>query len=279
MFIGLCKKTSKWPDTLRELGYDVQFIEREVSIMDSTEKVVPDIVAVSNRYHHAIVADCKGGYSFNDGDQDFRYHKITPSDLYHAGVDVKERRRLTHVACYADDESNHESLAPHTDLPFITFGHDAVRATGDFKNDKTNRKLQEQIPLENTSEPTIFYSFAPDDDDKFVVQHVLNGLFDYISSAKPGQYASIQTDDAAKEILKLTHPYHKVISPRHKRVLAKRIKDVIKHLVRTNVRFREQITRIEGGERGVVTLQSFADTCQKIIDDFQQQDRLVGFSN
>lgn len=226
------------------------------------------------------MADCKGGHGFDTRDgQDDRYHKITSSDLLHAGIDFHASKQLTHVACYVDDEDNHALLEPHTDLPFITFGRDVIRGTGDFKDDKTNKKLCESISLENASEPTIYYSFAPDDDSKFIIQPLLRGLLDYVMDPKSQQSAKIQTDEAVENILQYTHQYHKVISSKHKRIIIQRIKKIINHLLKNNEKFKEQIMKIVDGERSVGTLQSFNDTCQKIVDDHQQQDRLDDISN
>lgn len=70
MFVGLCACTQMWPNTLFGLGYRVKPIEQAVSLKSGL-KTTPDLIVVSNRLAHAIVADCKGGNSM-DGDQDRR---------------------------------------------------------------------------------------------------------------------------------------------------------------------------------------------------------------
>ena len=63
--------------------------------------------------------------------QDRRYDSIESRDLtYH--VTVHEPDHLEHVVCYADGADNHESLEPHTRLPFITFEPDRVYGRRDL---------------------------------------------------------------------------------------------------------------------------------------------------
>ena len=122
--IGLCQDAAYWPNVLHSLGYAVQLIEKTISLRSSSQKVTPDVVAVSNRLVHAMVIDCKSGTNINQ-DQDSRYESLEPYDLaYH--VTVHDPTRLTHIVCYADSIANHKSLEPYTKLPFITFGPDAV---------------------------------------------------------------------------------------------------------------------------------------------------------
>ena len=73
MFMGLCMNTVGWPNILGELGYEVQLIEQTVNLR-STRKVAPDVVAVSNKTVHAIVAECKFGEI--KADQDQRYQQL-----------------------------------------------------------------------------------------------------------------------------------------------------------------------------------------------------------
>jgi len=126
-FIGLCKKTAKWPTILFDLGYDVQLIEQSISLK-SAQKITPDVVAVSEKLLHAVVTDCKGGNNI-DGEQDAKYQELVPDDLkFHVTIHAPDQ--LRHSVCYVDNRSNHSQLEPHTELPFITFGDDAVQGVG-----------------------------------------------------------------------------------------------------------------------------------------------------
>ena len=273
-FIGLCKNTIEWPNTLRHLGYEAQLIEQEVSL-ESAAKVNPDVIAVSKKLLHAIAAECKSG-SHVDGGQYSRYKQLKAKDLYYAGADVHAPDQLTHVVCYVDDESNHASLVRHVDMPFITFGADYIRSTGDFNNQKTTQKLREPIPLTNANEPTVFYPFSPNDGDEFVMHHVLAGVSAYLTK-KPRQPIKVTDISTANEVLQLIHPYYKKISTKHKKDLTLRIKKSI-DVAMANKKFREQVAKIESGEWGTSTMQSFNDTCESIVDDARRQERITDFS-
>lgn len=272
-FIGLCKNTAKWPNTLRQLGYEVQLIEQKVSLEHAT-KVTPEAIAVSKKLLHAIVAECKGGNHIDD-DQYERYKQLKAKDLYYAGVDIHDPNQLTHVVCYVDDESNHASLEQYVSMPFITFGTDSIHSTGDFNNQKTTQKLRETISLTEANEPTVFYPFSPNDNDEFVMHHVLVGLFAYLTK-RSSQSVKVKDLSTANAILELIHPYHKIISAKHKKELALKIKKSI-DVAMANKKFKKQVKKIEKGERSTATMQSFNDTCKIIVDNARQQKRITGF--
>lgn len=169
------------------------------------------MVAVSSKYLHIIVAECKSGNNINR-QQDDKYDQIESSCFRNVGV--YDHNRLSHVVCYVD-KSNHASLKPYTKFPFITFDQDVIVGTGDFKNPKTTNELQKHIPLTNVREPTIFYPFAHDDDDRFVVQHVLTGLVGYLTR-KQKSPIKIQDDAAVEKILKSIHPFYNQISTKYR---------------------------------------------------------------
>ena len=176
--IGLCKDAACRPGVLHDLGYAAQLIEQSISLRKSSQKITPDVVAVSNKLLHAIVIDCKGGTNI-DLDQDRRYESLESRDLtYH--VTVHDPNQLTHVACYADEVANHKSLEPHTRLPFITFGPEEVGGKRDFGRTEVNDKLRKGVSLKDMLEPTGYYPFSPDDEDSSVIPHVLTGLLAYL---------------------------------------------------------------------------------------------------
>ena len=108
------------------------------------------------------------------------------------------------------------------------------------------------------------------------MHHVLVGLFAYLTK-KPRQPVKIKDLSTANAVLELIHPYHKKISTKHKRELALRIKKSI-DVAMGNRKFREQVAKIESGERSTPTMQSFNDTCKIIVDDARHQERITDFS-
>lgn len=62
MLMGLRSDEAGWPTTLHDMGYAVLLIEEKVPV-GRRAAAVPDFVACSARYSHAIVAECKSGHA------------------------------------------------------------------------------------------------------------------------------------------------------------------------------------------------------------------------
>lgn len=273
--IGLCKDTACWPGVLHDLGYAVQLVEQTISLRKSSQKITPDVVAVSNRLVHAMVIDCKSGTNI-DLDQDDRYESLEPRDLtYH--VTVHDTNRLTHVACYADGVANHESLEPHTKLPFITFGPDEVGGKRDFGKKEVNGKLCNAVSLKGMLEPTGYYPFSPNDEDSAIIPHVLTGLLSYL--VRRGREAPSTVVDAAmaEAILKSIHPFHEQMPPRHRQMLTQRIKRMIDLCKSSNSEFRQQLAKIEDGKASHSTMQSLRRICEELVDRYARQKMIDSF--
>lgn len=273
--IGLCQDTACWPSVLHDLGYEVQLIEQTISIRESSQKITPDVVAVSNRLVHAMVIDCKSGTNI-DVDQDSRYESLEPRDLaYH--VTVHDPNRLTHVACYADGAANHQSIKQHTRLPFITFGPEEMIGNRDFGKKDVNSKLCNGVSLKGMREPTGYYPFSPDDEDSAIIPHVLPGLLSYL--VRRGREAPSTVVDAAmaEAILKNIHPFHEQISSRHRQRLTQRIKRMIELCKSRSSEFRQQLDKIEDGRASHSTMQSLRRICQELVDEYAQQSMIDSF--
>ncbi len=268
--IGLCRDTVKWPKTLFDLGYDVQLIEQTISLK-SAQKVSPDVVAVSGRLLHAIVADCKSGDNIDNG-QDARYQELESDDLRH-WVTVHDTNQLKHVVCYVDNDTNHAGLEPHTGFPFITFGQDEIRGQGDFGIRQLNEKLCEPVSLEGMREPTGYYPFSPDDEDYVIAPHILRGLMSYLTRRGHKTRPKIKDPATPTEILKLMHP-HDLISSRHSGSLTKKIEVMINIFMRCR-KFREQVLKIEKGDHSTPTLRSLDKICEVLITEYESQKKIT----
>lgn len=273
--IGLCQDTARWPGVLHDLGYAVQLIEQSISLRKSSQKITPDVVAVSNRLLHAMVIECKSGTNINS-DQDRRYESLEPRDLaYH--VTVHDPNRLTHVACYADGAANHKSLEPHTKLPFITFGPEEVAGKRDFGKKEVNDKLHKGVSLKGMLEPTGYYPFSPDDEDSAIIPHVLTGLLSYLVQRGRELPPTTADADMAEAILKSIHPFHEQIYSRHRQRLTQRIKRMIDLCKNSNSEFRQQLAKIEDGKAGHSTMQSLRRICKELVDRYAQQKMIDNF--
>ena len=265
--IGLCKNTIKWPSILFDLGYDVQLIEQTINL-SSAQKINPDLVVVSGKLLHVIVADCKSGGNI-DCEQDDRYKKLASEDLK-PWVTVHDPSQLQHIVCYVDNHANHDSLEPHTTLPFIMFGNDSIQGYRDFNNAQLNKKLHSSISLKGAREPTGYYPFSPNDDDDFIAPHVLRGVASYFMQKGRKTPSKIN----ASEILRLIHPYD-LLSNRHKAHLIKKIENMIYVFMKSNKEFKEQLLKIEGGESNTSTLQSLKNICEELITNYENQKRIT----
>lgn len=267
--MGLCKDTARWPSVLHDLGYAVQLVEQTISLRESSQKITPDVVAVSNRLVHAMVIDCKGGANI-DPDQDGRYESLESRDLtYH--VTVHDPNRLTHIACYADGVVNHESLEPHTRLPFITFGPDAVSGKRDFGNSQVNDSLCKPISLKGMLEPTGYYPFSPEDKDSAIIPHVLAGLLSYLVQRGRETPSAVTDAAVAEAVLRIIHPFHEQISSRHRQSLTQKIKLMIDVCKNGSSEFRQQLAKIEEGKAGHNTMQSLHRICEDLISKYTRQ--------
>lgn len=273
MFMGLCADTGHWPNVLAKLGYKVQLIEQSVS-MQSAEKVVPDVVSVSNKRVHAIVAECKGGNSI-DPKQDGRYRQLTPGDLLHH-VTVHDRNRFGHTVCYVDTSNNHDSLKRDTKFPFITFSRDCITVDRSLGRDDLGGGL-DRIPLKGAREPTYLYPFSQQDKDYVVIPYVLRGLITHVFRSPEEQF---KIDDPAtlEEILKITHKHADRISAKHRKELATRVGKILKLLLQQNPDLQSQVSKLETTGHHVSTLQSLRKTCDELIARYETQTRLDTFS-
>jgi len=270
-FIGLCKNTIKWPKLLHELGYEVQLIEQTINL-ESAEKVTPDVVSVSNKHHHTIVTDCKGGNNI-DSDQDRRY-SILKSDNMKYYVTTHDSNQLTHTVSYVDHQTNHANLKSHTKFPFITFGESNVQGDGDFGFKELNEKLCKSTSLDGMREPTGYYPFSPDDEDYVIAPHILRGLISFLTTKGRRSRAQILVPSTFLEILKIIHPYD-LVSTRHKDRLIKKIEEIINLCMKSSKDFNEQIFKIEKGEYNTSTLRSLVKICEKLLADYETQKKIT----
>ena len=265
------KNTTKWPKILFELGYEVQLIEQAIKLQ-SAQKIVPDVVAVSRKLLHVIVTDCKSGNNI-DNEQDARYQELASDDLKYY-VTVHDTNQLKHTVCYVDNHTNHTQLEPHTKLPFMTFSDDAIQGRRDFGMKQLNEKLCNFISLEGMREPTGYYPFSPQDEDFVIAPHVLRGLISYLMMKGHKIQPQIKDPATALEILKLIHPYN-LVSTRHKDDLIKRIGTMINMFRSNNREFNEQVSKIEKGEYKTSTLQSLAKICEALIVEYESQTHIT----
>ena len=267
-FIGLCKDDPKWPHPLRDLGFKAQLVEYTISLRESGI-IRPDVIAVSSRLLHAIVADCKAGHNI-DRDQDARYESLRPRDLA-THVTVREPKRLTHDACYVDDQSNHASLEHHTNLPFITFGARSVEGHGKFASSEINLKLSSPTPLDPAGEPTSYYPFSPTDKDAVVVVHVLRALTSCLTVRRT---AIKLTDPELIDRLFLVLDPGEIIGSKHAKDMKARIREIISVLLDSNAKLKDRASKLEA-HYGAATVRALHRACADIVEQHDGQARIT----
>lgn len=278
-FIGLCKNNGPadnggrrrfWPNPLRELGYRVEVIEQNIK-MRGGGSIKPDVLAVSNKNLHALVAECKGGKTIRP-DQDLRYAGLAPSDLSNCAK-VYDQKRLRHDVCYVAGIENHASLSPQTNLPFITFGQ-YVERHGEFGLPELNKKLSEPISLDGLPEPTSYYPFAPSDEDKLVVPYVLRAVVKCLSSDNAEDRAGILESGAENRIMEELDPQN-IIARGHKKEMEERIR----HVIGTLCKQREFVDLVKRAEGSRAAVQALASRCAEMSDracsEYEGQHRLT----
>jgi len=269
--IGLCTNTLKWPTILFDLRYSVQLIEQTINLK-SAQKINPDVIAVSNKHHHAIVADCKSGNNI-DNDQDSRYSELSSTDLKFY-VTVNDHNQLTHTVVYVDNHTNHPNLQSFTKHSFITFSAESIQGTGEFGYKELNNKLQNLTSLSGMREPTGYYPFSPEDENYVIAPHVLRGLISYLIIKGRKTKPQIKDSSTPLEILKLIHPYD-LVSTRHKDQLIKKIETMIDIFMKKGSDFNDQVTKLEKDEYSTATLRSLVKICQELIDDYENQKKIT----
>ncbi len=268
MFMGLCAGTPQWPSIFLELGYSIRLVEPVIST-DTAQKVNPDVVAASETHSHAIVAECKSGKNI-DARQDKKYLELDPKHLAHH-VKVRLGDKLRHACCYVDTADNHGRLAPHTSLPFITFGRQSVQGRGSFGLAQLDEKLSAATTLQDALEPSGLYPFAPDEDDYKAAPHVLAGLVTYLANGIGETGFRITDREVHKEILELAHPYHTLMHSRHRTRLVGKIGAVIGMLLDGDEELREQAARLEQGADPSAA-HNTREACGRLLEEYWKRE-------
>ena len=267
-FIGLCKKDPEWPSTLRDMGYRAKLVEYTIRSRESGT-VRPDIIAVSERLLHAIVADCKSGRRI-DPDQDRRYSALRPEDLT-PHVAIHDPKRLTHDACYVDNQSNHAFLERDTQLPFITFQEASVVKHGKFTLPELDRELSSSVPLDAACEPFSYYAFSPDDSVAVIVPRIMRAAFSCLN--RNPESLKLTDPEFIDRIMLVLYPAN-LLGSAHARDLRKKIRETMSMLIDTNSKLKDHVLKLEA-KYSTSTAQAMARTCMDIAKQYDTQTRIT----
>lgn len=275
----MCKKGKGWVTLLADLGYDAQIIEQKINT-STGQTVKPDIIAVSNRYLHSLVFECKGG-KIIDLKQLDRYSTVTADDILR-WITVYDRNNLRFDICVSDFEESHNIIKSINQLfPMLTFGSEELFKTGKFKNLKLNDKLRTPINLKDKKPPLFYYPFSAEDKDMYIAFHVVQALLSIaVKSYKGGldvfDSAIITFDDVIAQNFNYVWG---ALSDEHKGRLKAKIREVLKRiLAKEGIKEALAIIQQKEGYKIRRNLEQFKKGAENFLEELQSQRPLSDFS-
>lgn len=268
--IGLSKKTTGWPSTLKDMGYNVEYIEPTFLNADG-QKVNPDILFTSNKQMHALVIECKGGKTIED-EQINKYARINKNSLIDR-VSVKEPTKLTHDVSIVGLEQFSEPilLKVNGSFPVIIFTFEKqIEKHNSFSHKKLNDAFSH--PINIGYPPTEFYPFDDEDDESWISMYVLQELF----SLSLGNSHSDNLDFTEEQLLRQIHPMWSQIHESKKKKLKAKVNTILNSYHQKGL--SKQLQSIRGKNRWQIKkpLDSFTENCKKLVDDLGKQ-KTIGY--
>ena len=273
--IGLCKHSDHWIHPLFDLGYTPRLLEHTVSLGSQQGTVKPDVVAASNKLLNAISFDCKGGRNIEES-QAARYHALSSADLLR-WVNVPEPSRLTRDTCFVGLEDKQlDRTDKFAEFPKLIFSEKTVRKVGTFSEKKVNEKFAEPIELlGGFAPPTLYYPFSTTDDQTVILPFVLRALVETsIRMKRSGDRTvddrTFDTDDFRRRV----HRMWDLMGEETRSILAVKIRDTVRVIMRRYPQFTERIMGEEGTKTSQVVLSNLIPMCQKMLADEEKKLRL-----
>lgn len=281
--IGMCKKSDKWVTLLADLGYEVRLIEQKINT-SSGDVVKPDIVAVSNRYLHSLVFECKGGTTI-DSDQLKRYSTLTNDNISRwVGPHVFDPINLRLDVCLSDLEENHGVVKTYNKVfPMLTFGFENKKMfkTRNFKNAELNNKLIRPMNLKDKVPPLFYYPFSEDDPDPYIAFHVIATIISVaIKNYKEGGPDVFEDKIIGfDEVVASRFNYvWDALSDEHRGRLKTKIKEVIRRLMaKENLKNELGLLQQKKGFKIAQPLKRFKKGAQQFLDQLETQKPLSEF--
>jgi len=271
MIIGLCKRTYGWPSTLKDLGYDVDWIEPKL-INSEGRKVIPDLMLTSNKFLHSLVVECKGGKTL-DKDQIDRLSKLTV-DSVRDKASVYNARRLSLDVCFASfkDYLGHILQLLGESFPILVFSDTELKKHGKFKSRHLENALSNSISL-GGSPPTGYVPFTDEDDIDVVAMYVIQELVSMALKSKKDDELKFDVD----EVLSKIFPFWERTDEGAKKKLRNKVDSVIRQIILRKLKHR-YLEKIKGRPTWVAKpLQAFKAECEKLLKDIKEQKRLEHF--
>ena len=172
IFIGLGMNIPKWPNTLKQLGYEVEIIEGDIP------ETNPDLIFTSRRFDHSLVIECKSKSIEEKQINKYLQLREEPSVLIRRGL----VNRVVHQHGYRLDvpftsffDISHNELLIKNNIPFLYVIKEnshkiktIEKRISDFTINELNQVFPIQIPEDNKP-PYNLYPFDPKEKEIFAI--------------------------------------------------------------------------------------------------------------
>jgi hypothetical protein len=198
----MCRSDSRWPHYLYDLDYGVKWIEYPFTC-DTGEKLVPDLVIVSNAQNNCILFESKSGNNI-DNDQAERYKKVKPIDVVSKlFVDVvRGQKPSVDVSYLCFSESTHTIVAQLDALslafPILEVAPNVLRLVANqFTVPRINNDLTKGIAIDRGKIPMGYLPFDEDSSDSEIAPLIMQTLVSFARQNKP----HFESDEITQDIV------------------------------------------------------------------------------
>lgn len=186
IFLGLSMNIPKWPNTLKQLGYEVEIIEGDIP------EANPDLIFTSRRLDHSLIIECKSKNTEEKQINKYLQLKFDPSLLIKRGLVNKvihQHRYMLDIAFTSFFDISHDKLLIKNSIPFLYVIKEnsskikiIEKRISDFTKNELNQKFPIQIP-EDSRPPYLLYPFDPKEKEIFVIS-ILTELLNFSLKGK-----------------------------------------------------------------------------------------------
>lgn len=107
-----------------------------------------------------------------------------------------------------------------------------------------------------------------------IVHHTHQGLISLVRTPTSALSLDLDDPDTARHILAIVHPYHSALGKKHKTVLTRKIRKIIRKLLVENQDLEHHAKKIRGRHPSTPAVRSFVTVCQRLADIYTDQRRI-----
>lgn len=189
LVIGMCRGDEGLPSLLRDLDYDVQWIELEFANSQG-KRVRPEAVTASERVRHTLLWEWKSGRSV-PADQLRRYAGVTSQDLRERaflGPSACENHDVTICAQGADSSRAIEGAVSAEGLRFPVLEVDnggLSLVANEFAIGELSAGFRPKLEVDMDRVSRAYLPFDHESDDWVIAQECVTGVIELMSSREP----------------------------------------------------------------------------------------------